>query len=357
MSTIRKTWLAHGPILVAAGAAVFACASEQAGLPGLPGTGGASGVGGPGHGGTASTGGVITYGGSQNTGGLTSTGGAPGTGSTPGTGGASGAYTFVGTVTAAPNQSVIQVPSTFLSCASGACQYAHCAPKELVSAEQQALLGLCADGVSYCVPDDFIATLGKFTLKTCNSVSGFEGRCISTCVPQVTKMADVLPQDVCDETERCAPCYYPWPVGSGESDLTGACSAGVGDAPTEPKQTFALCGDSRGLCVPADLVPADLVNAVPRETCNAGELCAPIEKVKDLSYKFPSCAPQLGGLPADPTQPGGCVPQYIITAYAAKPDGGNAFATALTQSDCTTVGDICAPCTDPLTLVVTGACL
>lgn len=351
-------------LFLATGLGASACASQASEAPGTTG-GGATGTGG---GVSYNTGGTTGSGSNQ------ATGSTQSTGSTTATGGGSGTYTFVGTVTPAPGTTAIAVPSNFVSCASPVptdggiqtCQYANCVPSSLadslMSAEQKTLLGMCSDGTSYCVPDDFIATLGKFVLKTCTSISGAEGRCISTCVPQVSKMINELPQDVCDETERCAPCYYPWPVTSGDGQ-TGACTAGVGDAPTQPAVLFATCGvvnggAPQGLCVPASLVPADLVSAVPQDTCKTGELCAPTQKVMDLNYKFPSCTGLLGA--------GGCVPKYLALYAGGDPNSGSIAAGFATCSSLGVTGLpagndwVCAPCTNPISTPPnqpTGACL
>lgn len=362
MSTSRFSRWATPVILVAVTGAGNACGPQDPTPPPtgaeLTGAGGAS-AGGAGAGGD-STGGVTYYtGGSTGSGSQPATGGSgtgssTSTGGTGGTGGSGGssAYTFVGTVTPAPGATVIAIPATFPSCAKDSCEAAHCAPTELVPEEQRALLGACEDGKSLCVPDDFIATFGKFELKTCASVEGIEGRCVSKCVPEVNRLSYALPQDTCDETELCAPCYYPWATPAGE-EQTGACIAGQGDSPEDPQVLFDTCGAGRGLCVPGDLVPANLQPALSAETCTgAGQLCAPTEKVKDLTYKFPSCDPQWAILPPDPNQAGACVPKYIVDYYTATK---NPLASGMTQSNCAT-GDICAPCVDPILGTATLAC-
>ena len=70
------------------------------------------------------------------------------------------------------------------------------------------------------MPDTLIETGGNFILPTCTSVFGAEGRCLSTCVPQLADTADSLPQDICDENERCTPCFDPLQDGA---PPTGAC--------------------------------------------------------------------------------------------------------------------------------------
>lgn len=364
MNTVRFALSGCCLVFLATGLGASACASQASSVPGTTG------------GGTDAA--NYNVGGTTGTGSSQASGSTTGTGNTPGTGGttSSSGYTFVGTVTAAPGTTPIPVPTSFVSCASPVptdggiqtCQYANCVPANtadsLMTSSQKTLLGMCSDGTSYCVPDDFIATLGKFELATCKSIDNAEGRCISTCIPEVAKMINELPKDVCADTERCAPCYFPWPVastdGGSNAEQTGACTAGVGDSPKQPPVLFPTCGVTnggapQGLCVPSSLVPADLLSAVPPDTCTSGQLCAPTQKVMDLSYKFPACT---GGLGA-----GACVPDYLALYAGGDPTSQLAAAAFATCSSLGVTGLpagndwVCAPCTNPLTGKPTGACL
>lgn len=343
-----------------------ACGGSDASPPGTTmnntgtdGGGATAGGGGTATGGVATGGGLPTGGSGGVVGG--SGGGLPTGGTSTGGGGAtggSGGGTFVpdeSTITACPGASMLD-PTTLNLTPCPLCSGAWCVPNSLVPAGAGDVLASC-DDMNKCVPDSYVRVAGNFLPKTCTSLEyapgqTAEGRCISICVPQVEQQIDQLPQADCAADERCAPCWNPI-----DGTDTHACSQGcdVGPMSSTPQQ-FAECGDSngvlRGVCVPSSLVPASLASAVPQDTCETGWLCAPKEKAADINYKFPSCAPALSGLPPDPSQPAACVPKYIVDYQAMT----NAFASSLTQSDCTDSSDICTPCTDPLSMMATGAC-
>ncbi|HVU03006.1 MAG TPA: hypothetical protein VHC69_33870 [Polyangiaceae bacterium] len=384
----RITWGSVG--LIACSAIASGCSSKSndngpgvagaAGFAGYPvGGAGAGGVpvaaGGMGAGGAVSaggttvvgTGGVIAAGGTTvvGTGGLTS-GGTTGIAGAGGTTGAAGATVSIGGQSNGSDIKIVGstalcmgampvVPSTPVSeCTAAMCTGAHCIPMaQIPMGTDVSQLAMCPDG-TYCTPDDYIATQGKFLVKTCTSLEGAEGRCISTCIPQVAKQIDQLPKDVCMDSERCAPCFNPI-----DGSNTHACTQGCDPGPTNTTPVlFAKCGidpkDStmtpKGLCVPKSVVPMDL-QGIPQDTCPADHLCAPTEKVKDINYNFPMCMP--GGLSAIGLmknmagQAGGCVPPYLA--------GSN---SSLLVADVCTGGDLCAPCVDPTKTPVapTGAC-
>src|SRR5205814_6920511 len=134
-------------------------------------------------------------------------------------------------------------------------------------------LAMCPNNAGFCTPDDYIATQGKFLVKKCTSLEGAEGRCISTCVPQVLKQIDQLPVDMCNMAlERCAPCWNPI-----DGSDTKACTQGCDTGNPMTNVTFAKCGMDRSLCVPKTLVPMDQ-QGLPPDTCSADHLCAPTEK-------------------------------------------------------------------------------
>src|SRR4029079_1095045 len=128
----------------------------------------------------------------------------------------------------------------------------------------------CTGG--FCTPDPFIASAGQKPPPRCRSVAGAEGRCLSTCLPDVKDRIDLLPRDSCASTERCVPCFDP--TSSEPNAPTGACDIGCDD-PNEPPLVLTcpwtgppvldparfpagdkLCGAAH--CLPADIVPADL---------------------------------------------------------------------------------------------------
>lgn len=158
-------------------------------------------------------------------------------------------------------------PSTLPSCGPDA----HCLDPALVSDPAQASrLGKCSDGTKLCVPDVFIKTGGKFTPKTCASIGGAEGRCLSRVLPDVKKQEGLLPQDTCAATERCTPCFDPI---SGTS--TGACNLSCDTGPTKPAVTFAQCCDARAHCVPASAIPDEQEDNLDDDDCDDGSLCVP----------------------------------------------------------------------------------
>jgi hypothetical protein len=264
---------------------------------------------------------------------------------------------------------------------------AHCIPEASLpstfSSTLKGDLGKCPDdpaapGTIYCTPDDYIKTQGVFTVKTCRSLLDAEGRCTSTCMPQVNVQLTALPQTGCGPDELCAPCYNPI-----DGTDTHACTAGCGDSIKEASKTFQKCGGAnkdQGVCVPQKLVtdPVQLksLKAVDDPTgCSVGcasgttsacsgsdsdgpYLCAPLAKARDQSYQFPVCTPSsLAALLAQPNskgQRGGCVPVYLV------PSAKQALTTpgpGAPPNDGCQAGEVCGPCTDPTAgNAATGAC-
>jgi hypothetical protein len=234
------------------------------------------------------------------------------------------------------------------TCTADKCTGAHCVPLDQIPmGTDTGQLAKCQDG-SFCTPDDYIATQGKFLVKTCTSLDGAEGRCISTCVPEVAKKLDELPKDVCADSERCTPCWNPI-----DGTDTKACSQGCDKGPPATKVVFASCGMGKGLCVPKTALPMDLRDIIPVDTCATDHGCAPTEKVKDLSYNFPMCTPSglagTLGMANMAGQKGGCIPAYLLGSMSS-----------VLMSDGCAGGDLCAPCTNPLSTPTanapTGAC-
>ncbi|HEX4476758.1 MAG TPA: hypothetical protein VH142_16835 [Polyangiaceae bacterium] len=170
-------------------------------------------------------------------------------------------------------------------------------------------------------------------------------------------LMDVLPQDDCATTERCAPCYNP-----NDGSDTHACEQGCDPGPSaSTKQsplTFTSCGKGRGVCVPKDIIPPVLLSDLPVDTCTQTDyVCGPLEKTQNLKYNFPECVPDNAfvalleslGTKLPPGQSGGCVPEFLA-------DDNPIQGIFLTQGTCKT-GDKCAPCFNPLDSdKPTGAC-
>jgi hypothetical protein len=389
MNKIRFGYVSVSVGLLAGITTMMACSSKTPDASGVGGessaTGGFGGVIG-GNGGTPAAGGtVVGSGGTPISGnGGTPVGGGgtpPSSGGTSNTGGTSmvnvGGDTnvndihIVGTVTQCPGTTPTLPQGSLASCNLMGCSDAHCVPLADVPANEMsstALLSKCPDG-SICTPDDYIATDDQFLAKKCTSLLGAEGRCTSTCVTQVNQEIDQLPQDVCDKTERCAPCFNPI-----DGTDTKACSQGCDTGPANKTPvTFASCGNGQGLCVPKSLIPASLASSVPKDTCVGADsgpndfVCAPTEKVKDLNYNFPACTSTALGYTLaagveTTTQKGGCVPFYLAGANSGFLDEGDAPTPCAEPSGASVAAKnayLCAPCVNPLSTPAdapTGAC-
>ncbi len=242
-------------------------------------------------------------------------------------------------------------PATFPAC-DGACSGAHCVPAANVPPKEQALLQACSGG--FCVPDPLIATAGNFVPKSCTSIAGAEGRCLSTCLPPVAADAAVLPKDVCADGEKCAPCYNP--TAQDPTAATGACSLGC-DKPAKPPvvlmcpwngppvvdpATFPDCAPACGgaHCVPAAMVPP--AEQAQLAACPGG-FCAPDPLIATAgNYVAPSCN-AFAGTPAEGRCTSVCIPSVANKAGE------------LHQHTCAD-GTLCAPCYDPFSGADTGAC-
>jgi hypothetical protein len=248
-----------------------------------------------------------------------------------------------GTVTGAPGVTMMPVPSDLAPCTINNCEGAHCTTN--VGGTFSNIFAQCLDSSS-CVPDGFIASQYQPEFKTCATFEGFEGRCLSTCLPEVSGQIGYLPQDSCDCTERCAPCYLPWPAPAGQSADTGVCTTGSGDMPKTALEAnqFALCGNSRGVCVPSNVVPAAFASAAPPDTCPSGHVCAPISYVQTPNYQFPACRPSNALLINSKNaegQAGACVPSYLVDDLVPT------AKTFVKQDGCPNSDDLCGPCTNP----------
>jgi len=275
-----------------------------------------------------------TGGGGSGSGGQGGTGGSQGGvgGSQGGVGGTQGG-TGGGPTTTCPTNGA--------QCCGG---LGNCVPTSCLLASQSSQLGqdVCTT-TEACAPSDILS--GQVPA-TCRSVADAEGRCASTCIPLVAVLIDRLPQGACDASHRCAPCYNPI-----DGQPTGICSIGT-DTPNEPAYVFQNCGNNRGKCVPANLVPPAQSSLLPQETCDSGYVCAPTEALLDPNFRFPSCTSTVATptIPPAPCNcPGACVPKYLADSQT----GG----TLLLQDNCTKPDDRCAPCTNPANQQPSGACL
>ena len=185
-----------------------------------------------------------------------------------------------------------------------------------------------------CVPTSLASQAGKQILPKCVSLNNAEGRCLSPCVPQVAQQATLLPRSTCTGSDLCAPCFDPR---TGED--TGACEQGCDMGPTEPPKPFPSCCSNRGLCVPPSLA-ADQAANLQRDTCAAGNLCAPKE-LTDPTFKPKTCNSLDGA-------EGRCISTCAGGAVASQKD-------RLPTAGCG-ANEVCAPCYDPITGDPTGSC-
>ncbi|MEK6607128.1 MAG: hypothetical protein AABZ30_05640 [Myxococcota bacterium] len=241
-----------------------------------------------------------------------------------------------------PPPGAVADPSAFEPC----CEGASCVPGSLVPPEESAALSECDAGEEsgWCIPDLFIETGGIFTLPTCVSIGGLEGRCISMCLPDVGAQSETLPQATCAATERCAPCCDPL-----SGDETGLCSLAcdVGPEASCAEKAFDLCcDDSSGHCIPTELIPDDgeegLRSSGDTWACPEATLCVP-DVLQEPDFAGEPCTePGIFGFGA---YMGVCLPSCLEFGI-----GG----LLLGQADCPAEWT-CVPCNDPLTGDPTGA--
>jgi hypothetical protein len=247
-------------------------------------------------------------------------------------------------------------PSVFPAC-SPACSGAHCVPASLVPMADQSQLASCPGG--FCAPDSITQTGGEGVPPTCVSVAGAEGRCLSTCLPEIAGEASLLPQSTCAAGTLCAPCYNP--TASDPRAPTGACSLGC-DKPAQPPTlltcpwtgppvldptTLPACdngGCSGAHCLPAAEVPMSVQSQLA--PCNSGAgFCTPDEIISTADNFIPtSCDPFPGS-----GAPGRCLSECLPSVATEVASG------TLVQATCA-AGDYCVPCNDPFTGASTGAC-
>jgi hypothetical protein len=281
-----------------------------------------------------------------------------------------------GTVTQCTGTSPVTLPQdvSVPACDLPTCKFAACITgaqiQQYAPGVSQDTLNLeahCSDGQSYCTPGDYIATGGKFLFKKCTSLLGLEGRCVSTCIPQIYNQANYLPKADCADSELCAPCWDPRLPSAGDADVTDACkqSCDTGPDPSGPRTKFDSCGGGDGMCVPSSLVPTEFQYVVPKDTCTQdGYVCAPTAKAKDIHAAFPECSPSnatvQAAAPGPNGQKGACVPHYLIDDYNVP--GVPAIPSGFVNQDSCASGQLCAPCNNPLApanapdKAFTGAC-
>jgi hypothetical protein len=250
-------------------------------------------------------------------------------------------------------------PASLPACCQDYLGDGHCLPEATVPAELRGVLDTCDTG-GLCIPDKFIETGGVLTPKTCASLDGAQGVCLSVCIPQVGQYSGILPQDACDADERCAPCVSPLDgMPTGACDIKGECVGEGPDTPVPPPpgdgddpatcvhegnpvvdvSTLVACGE-RAHCFQASLVPADFQGRLSA-CADASQLCVPdlfLESGGD--FVAPSCRSL-----ADAE--GRCLSLVLPDVKAQQ--------ELLPRSTCA-AGDLCVPCYSPLDGSDTGAC-
>jgi hypothetical protein len=222
-----------------------------------------------------------------------------------------------------------------------------------ISPDELAQLADC-DADNKCVPDLFIETAGFFIPQTCSSLLGAEGRCLSTCIPEVKAQNETvaLPQDICQPNEVCTPCYNPQ-----DGMPTGACEQSCDTGPVEPPALLPPCCGGNGTCVPESAVPAEQLGNLGDYGCDAAAgadfVCAPNAFVEDPSFSPTPCYDLpfllLITLPAW-AQEGRCLPDCLPALDDAP--------VSLQEGECGP-GFLCAPCYQPALFgdpEPTGAC-
>ncbi len=239
-------------------------------------------------------------------------------------------------------------PDTLPACCADFVGGAHCLPDDAVPGVLRSRFASCAGGGA-CVPDPFIATGGVYEPKTCTSLQGAEGVCLSGCIPQVQEVWGILPQAVCDDDERCVPCINPLDgQDTGACQLRYTCEGGFGGSDACPHSGPDLI-DPAGLtacapdahCLSAVLVPDEMRARLADCPGGGGDKCVPDDFIRTGgNYVPPTCA-SVGGVE------GRCLSKALPEI--------DAQANLLQQGACD-ANELCAPCFNPLDRADTGAC-
>jgi hypothetical protein len=234
-------------------------------------------------------------------------------------------------------------PNIFPACTS--CGGGHCVPGMLIPEELSESLAECDPG-NLCVPDEYIETGGDFIPQTCRAVGDLEGRCLSTCLPDVLAMSDFLDRDLCPETHLCVPCYDPL---SGSVE-TGACSISCDPGPTEEPTILSECCEGIGQCIPSSEIPVESRAQLGIDSCPAGEdlLCVPDVFIEEPDFQPEACVPLVlslvfGAEYADGRCLPGCLPDVETLGFTLMQDGCNS-------------GFLCVPCILPVLDIPTEVC-
>lgn len=231
-------------------------------------------------------------------------------------------------------------PQTLPACPG--CSGGHCLAAALVAENLAADLRAC-DGLTLCVPDELIASAGRAVPKSCVSLGGAEGRCLSTCLPEIAAHATDLPVSTCAPTHRCAPCFDPL-----DGHDTGACRLTCDPGPASDAGPPARCCEDRGRCLVPELA-GERAASLGADTCPAStpaRVCVPDVFIAPGGYAPAPCQTVLlAWLLGDAYKEGRCYPGCLP-----------ALQNGLIGQDGCAPGMKCAPCKDPQTGAASGAC-
>ncbi len=242
----------------------------------------------------------------------------------------------------------VRDPDSLPACCEDFVGGAHCLPDAAVPGVLAGRVAACAGG-GLCVPDPLIATGGVYTPPSCTSLQGAEGVCLSGCIPEVNSYWGILPQDSCDQDERCVPCTNPL-----DGKVTGACELkytceggfGSGQCPHSGPDlidpaTLPAC-EPGAHCLPAMLVPGDMLARLGDcASPNAGSKCVPDDFIRTGGNFIPMTCDSVAGAE------GRCLSKALPEVKAQ--------AALLPQSTCG-AAELCVPCFNPLDQTDTGAC-
>lgn len=220
---------------------------------------------------------------------------------------------------------------------------ARCLPAALVPGRSAAMLAPCLGGGGLCVPDTIVRAGTGYVPRRCRSFGGLPGACVSRCVPMVAEQGDLLPRNICDEDERCAPCFDP----SNGNQSTGACEPAspctdAGAIPQPPPimcpytgpplldpALLPPCPCAGTRCMPSGRVPA---GQRARLAACPGGYCVPEAYIRAANNYVPRRCTAFGGLV------GACVSRCVPMV---------AMQASILSRDVCADGELCAPCYDP----------
>ena len=225
-------------------------------------------------------------------------------------------------------------PKQFARCCEGS---GRCVPAQSVPAADRGRLAAadCRWEGELCAPSEWLDD-PRPAPKSCRAVGDREGRCLSSCLPDVADRAERLTRGSCAEQQLCVPCFDPL---TGED--TKVCRIYPDPGPSEEARPLGGCCEGLGRCVPPELVASDERERLAADSCTeAGALCVPSAWLSE-----PRPAPASCRAPGD--LEGRCFPSCLPEVSSR--------AKQLTQSNCA-AHQLCLPCFDPLSSEDTQAC-